>query len=67
MATYGYWRVSTTRQAEEGESLDVQRRQLQGYAMMNGLTVDKWFIERGVSGSKPLAVRPEGNARRERC
>ena len=27
---------------------------------MNGLTTDKVFVERGVSGSKPLADRPEG-------
>lgn len=29
MAVYGYVRVSTTRQAEEGLSLDVQRRQVE--------------------------------------
>jgi putative DNA-invertase from lambdoid prophage Rac len=62
MATYGYARVSTTRQADEGESLDVQRRQMQGYAMMNGLTIDKVYVERGVSGSKPVSERPEGKA-----
>lgn len=57
---YGYARVSTARQADEGESLDVQQRQLSGYATMNGLTLDTVFVERGVSGSKPLAERPEG-------
>lgn len=62
MATYGYCRVSTVRQADEGESLDVQRRQIQGYALMNGLQLDRVYIERGVSGSKPLAERPEGAA-----
>jgi putative DNA-invertase from lambdoid prophage Rac len=30
MATFGYCRVSTTRQAAEGESLEVQRRQIEG-------------------------------------
>ena len=34
---YGYCRVSTLRQASEGESLDVQRRQIEGYALMHGL------------------------------
>jgi putative DNA-invertase from lambdoid prophage Rac len=59
---YGYARVSTARQADEGESLDVQRRQIDGYAHMQGLTLDKVFIERGVSGSKPLSDRPQGAA-----
>ncbi len=34
MAVYGYVRVSTDRQAEEGESLGAQRRTVEGYAMM---------------------------------
>jgi DNA invertase Pin-like site-specific DNA recombinase len=37
MATFGYCRVSTAKQAAEGESLDVQRRQIEGYALMHGL------------------------------
>jgi DNA invertase Pin-like site-specific DNA recombinase len=57
---YGYARVSTARQADEGESLDVQQRQLEGYALMQGLIITTIFVERGVSGSKPLADRPEG-------
>lgn len=62
MATYGYCRVSTSRQADEGESLGAQQRTIDGYAMMRGLKVRKTFVERGVSGSKPLADRPEGAA-----
>src|SRR5690242_13931973 len=62
MAVYGYTRVSTDRQANEGESLDVQERTIAGYAMMHGLKVDRIFSERGISGSKPLADRPEGGA-----
>src|SRR6185312_7121497 len=62
MATYAYTRVSTTRQADEGESLDVQQRTVAGYALMHGLDVGKVFVERGVSGSKPLRDRPEGSA-----
>jgi putative DNA-invertase from lambdoid prophage Rac len=62
MAVHGYARVSTVRQAGEGESLDVQQRTIAGYAMMHGLMVDRMFVERGVSGSKPLADRPEGAA-----
>jgi putative DNA-invertase from lambdoid prophage Rac len=62
MAVYGYARVSTSRQAEDGESLDVQQRTMSGYALMHGLTVDRMFVERGVSGSTPLADRPQGTA-----
>ena len=60
MSTYGYVRVSTDRQAEEGESLGAQERTIAGYAMMNGLVLDRVFVERGVSGSKPIGDRPEG-------
>ena len=60
MAVYGYCRVSTGRQADEGESLGAQQRSVEGYAMMQRITADRMFIERGVSASKPLADRPEG-------
>jgi putative DNA-invertase from lambdoid prophage Rac len=60
MAVYGYVRVSTDRQADDGESLGTQQRVIEGYAMMNGLKLDNIFVERGISGSKPLAERPEG-------
>src|SRR3977135_1430272 len=60
MAVCGYTRVSTDRQADEGESLGTQERVIEGYAMMLGLKVDKMFVERGVSGAKPIGQRPEG-------
>jgi DNA invertase Pin-like site-specific DNA recombinase len=60
MATYGYCRVSTSLQASEGESLEVQRRQLNGWADMHDLQFAEVFVERGVSGSVPVAERPEG-------
>ena len=60
MAVYGYCRVSTDRQADEGESLDVQRRKLEGYAMQQGWTLDRVFVERGVSGSRQLDEWAEG-------
>ena len=62
MAAYGYTRVSTGRQADEGESLAVQDRTLAGYAMMHGLVVARTFVEAGVSGSVPLGERPQGKA-----
>jgi putative DNA-invertase from lambdoid prophage Rac len=60
MAIYGYCRVSTLRQADEGESLDVQRRQIEGYAHMHGLTLTDVLVEGGVSGSVPVEERPVG-------
>lgn len=60
MTVYGYVRVSTTRQASEGESLDVQRRQIEGHAMVYGLAVDEFVVEEGVSGSVPVGQRPAG-------
>lgn len=60
MATYAYCRVSTDRQADEGESLGAQQRTVEGYALMHGMQIDQTFVERGVSGSKPLVDRPEG-------
>ena len=60
MRVFGYSRVSTNDQAEDGSSLDTQQQQIAGYAMMKGWQVAEHFVERGVSGSTPLADRPEG-------
>jgi putative DNA-invertase from lambdoid prophage Rac len=62
MSVFAYVRVSTIRQASEGESLEVQQRTIDGYAMMHGLKVDQVFVERAVSGSTPLGDRPQGKA-----
>jgi putative DNA-invertase from lambdoid prophage Rac len=62
MAVYSYTRVSTGRQADEGESLGAQQRRVDGYAQMNDLRVDRHFVERGVSGAIPLVERPQGAA-----
>lgn len=62
MSVCGDCRVSTDRQASEGESLGVQDRQLWGYATMQSMKLDCVFVERGVSGSIPLADRPQGAA-----
>jgi DNA invertase Pin-like site-specific DNA recombinase len=42
-------------------SLAAQQQQIAGYAMMKNWTIAEHFVERGVSGSLPLADRPEGN------
>src|SRR4030095_5726971 len=60
MATYGYARVSTARQANEGESLDVQNRQIEGYCHMHGFALTETIVEEGVSGSVPIGERPAG-------
>jgi putative DNA-invertase from lambdoid prophage Rac len=60
MRVYGYSRVSTDRQANEGESLGAQKRTIDGYAMMLGLTVAETFVEKGISGSTPFGERPQG-------
>ena len=60
MRVFGYSRVSTGVQASSGDSLDTQHQQISGYAMMRGWEVAETFVERGVSGCVPLAVRPEG-------
>jgi putative DNA-invertase from lambdoid prophage Rac len=62
MAVYAYTRVSTSRQADEGESLNVQERTIAGYSLMHGLTIAQTFVEAGVSGSKPICDRPQGKA-----
>ena len=60
MKVFGYCRVSTAEQASNGDSLETQKQHITGYAMMKGWTVSGFFVETGVSGSVPLADRPEG-------
>ncbi len=58
---YGYARVSTDSQAEDGQSLDVQQRQLEGWAMQRGDVLSAVYVEAGVSGAIPFHERPEGS------
>jgi len=60
MAVYGYVRVSTQSQVDDGLSIDAQQRQIEGYAMMHNMALDKVFVERAVSGSKSFDQRPLG-------
>ena len=65
------FRVLTLKQASEGESLDVQRRQIEGYAIMHGLDIEEIVVEEGVSGSGAChraphrwsPIRPAGEGR----
>jgi putative DNA-invertase from lambdoid prophage Rac len=66
MQVFGYVRVSTAEQAKEGLSLETQQRQIEGWAAVKGWDVATVFIEAGVSGSVPLADRPEGKHLLER-
>lgn len=43
---FGYIRVSTARQGEEGASLPEQRAQIDSYAKRQGLVITHWFEER---------------------
>jgi DNA invertase Pin-like site-specific DNA recombinase len=63
MTVYGYTRVSTIKQANEGESLETQKRQIIGYADAKGwsLSCGNIFIEKGVSGGVEFNCRPVGN------
>lgn len=51
MAYYGYMRVSTETQAEHGYGLDAQRGEIEKFAAKNGLTVEEYFTDAGVSGA----------------
>ena len=62
MPIYGYCRVSTMKQADDGLSLDVQRRQIEGYCHMHGFSLGGTFVEEGVSGSIPILERPAGGS-----
>jgi DNA invertase Pin-like site-specific DNA recombinase len=62
MGIYGYVRVSTLQQANEGESLDTQLKQIQSYSDLKGFGIppENCITERGVSGSLEFERRPEG-------
>ena len=63
MTIYGYTRVSTVKQANEGESLETQKRQIIGYAESKGwnLSCERIFVEKGVSGGVEFNSRTEGS------
>src|SRR5436309_6303185 len=57
---FGYCRVSTDGQAQEGHSLGDQESRIRGYAQSHGLVVSEMFVEAGVSAGKRLTLRPKG-------
>jgi len=63
MTVYAYARVSTLQQANDGDSLDAQVKQVIGYASSRGLELhdESVFVEKGVSGGQEFNSRPEGS------
>jgi len=63
MTVYAYARVSTLQQANDGDSLDAQVKQVIGYASSRGLELqdEGVFVEKGVSGGQEFNSRPEGS------
>jgi len=55
-----YLRVSTQEQSANGVSLEAQEERLRAYCALAGLDAAAIIREEGVSGAKPLAVRPGG-------
>ena len=68
MATYGYIRVSTLQQANDGDSLETQLKQIGSYSSLKGFEIplENFVTERGVSGSLEFEKRPEGSKLFER-
>lgn len=59
MSVYGYARVSTTEQVE-GTSLASQERRVRAIADFLGEEMLLCYVDEGVSGSIPIAERPQG-------
>ena len=53
---FGYVRVSTEDQAEKGQSLSVQQRQLEGWAMQRGWELAEVIVETRKSLFQPADV-----------
>lgn len=52
-----YMRVSTEKQAEEGNGLDSQKRDIEIYCQKNDLIITDWYVDDGYTGSN--MDRPE--------
>lgn len=65
---YGYIRVSTLQQANDGDSLETQLRQITSYSALKGYEIppENFITERGVSGNLEFESRPEGSKLFER-
>ena len=57
MECVAYMRVSTEKQAEEGNGLDSQRRDIENYCRKNELVITDWYVDDGYTGAN--MNRPE--------
>lgn len=57
MECVAYMRVSTEKQAEEGNGLDSQKRDIENYCRKNELIISDWYIDDGYTGAN--MERPE--------
>ena len=62
MTVYAYARVSTIQQANDGDSLDAQVKQVLGYASSRGLVLNETdvFVEKGVSWWSGIQLTSRG-------
>lgn len=52
MNCFAYVRVSTTKQRDQGVSLEAQEEAIKRYAQANGLTIKRWFRETRTAASR---------------
>ena len=57
--TAAYVRVSSQEQKLHGLSIDAQKQKLIEYAEKHNLKIVEWYMDEGVSGTRPIAKRPE--------
>jgi DNA invertase Pin-like site-specific DNA recombinase len=57
MRLWAYLRVSTDRQAEHGQGLEVQENGIRAWARANGHTIAGWSRDEGISGSNGIEAR----------
>ena len=51
-SAFGYLRVSTIGQVEEGVSLDAQRAKIQAWCLANDVELTGMFVDAGISGKR---------------
>lgn len=51
MECVAYMRVSTEKQAVEGNGLDSQKRDIENYCRKNELVITDWYIDDGYTGT----------------
>ena len=55
----GYIRVSHQEQKLHGLSIEAQKQKLIEYAEKHNLKIVEWYVDEGVSATRPIAKRPE--------